>query len=458
MSPAFALLLTFAVAQPDAGLAVCPTRGQELVYRGHFAEEARGGAPYRRDYDLECRTFVLDAGPAGAEVALLTILRTAGAAPDAAGSARLELATVDARGRVTLQSTAAPPRVPLDGPPSLEPAGFVELPPGPVAAGGEWDAADGPRPPRTWRVEEDGFFHGVRCLKLVGEQHSAEWERPTADGPAWRRTDVVWLAAASGTVQKLERTVERRAGGDGSAGLTDMTTYELDGGLTLPEQLAADRRREIQQAAQFQQRLAALLPSAGRVAPPSQFAALVERIDAYIRSQPETPYRPAVLAARRRAEAGLRGEVPPPADAPDPPSPPPAVGRPAPDFVTTDLVSGASLRLARCRGRPAVLLFVRPDSPAASATLNLAAAVQARYGERVRVAVLVVADEDHARPAWAAAGVPLFAGRQAAVVYAVGGPSRAMVVDADGVVRHLSDGGTGVVEAVQKLVASSGGH
>src|SRR5439155_21992034 len=129
--------------------------------------------------------------------------------------------------------------------------------------------------------------------------------------------------------------------------------------------------------------------------------------------------------------------------------------RPAPDFVTTDLVSGATVRLARCRGRPAVLLFVRPDAPAASPTLSLAAYLQARYGDRLRVAVLVVADEDRARPAWAAAGVPLWAGRDVAVAYAVGGPMRAVVVDAAGVVRHLGDSSLGVIDAAQREVSGN---
>src|SRR5207253_9863976 len=91
VAPTFALFLGLTVSQPaDAGgpLTARPTRGQELVYRGTFTEEARSAtAPDRRAYDFEARTFVLDAGPAKAEVAFLTVLRAAGAAADAPGSA-----------------------------------------------------------------------------------------------------------------------------------------------------------------------------------------------------------------------------------------------------------------------------------------------------------------------------------------------------------------------------------
>jgi hypothetical protein len=449
MTPVFPLLLSLVIAADDA-LAVRLTRGQELVYRGKFTEESRGPVPDRRAYDLEARSFVLETRPDGIDTAFLTVLRGTGAAPDAAGSARLELAAVDQRGRVTLHVTGAAPRIPLDGPPSLEPAGFVELPAGPANT---WDVADGQRPPREWRVVAVDFYGGVRCLKLIGEQVSAEWRQPTGNAPAWRRSDVVWLAVATGTVRRLERTVERRSGGDGSAGYSARTEYELAESTIFPDRLAAERRREVLLIAELNQRLAALLSRTARTTP-VQFEGLLAQIDR-VPSQPA--YRPAVVALRHRAEAGARGEVPPPADAADPPGLPPTLGRPAPDFVTTDLVNGTPMRLARRHDRPTVLLFVRPDSPVASSTLELAKDLQARYADRLRVAVLVVADEETARPAWAAAGVPLFAGRDPAAVYTVTGASRVVVVDADGVVRHLGDAGPGVKDAVQRVVAPVGG-
>jgi hypothetical protein len=127
------------------------------------------------------------------------------------------------------------------------------------------------------------------------------------------------------------------------------------------------------------------------------------------------------------------------------------VGRPAADFITADLSGGAPVRLARWRGRPALLAFVRPDGTSAARALRLAADLQSRYGDRLHVAVLVDSDEDRARPAWAAFGVPLLAGRAVAVLYGATA-DRLIIIDADGVVRHIADAGPGVIDAVQRLV------
>jgi len=53
-------------------------KAQELVYRGSITEEATGsGVQFTRGYRLENRVLVLDAGPKGADVAILTVLKTA---------------------------------------------------------------------------------------------------------------------------------------------------------------------------------------------------------------------------------------------------------------------------------------------------------------------------------------------------------------------------------------------
>ena len=241
------------------------------------------------------------------------------------------------------------------------------------------------------------------------------------------------------------------AGADGSAEYSARTEYELVESSIFPERMADERRREIRQIAEMNQKLAALMLPGTRPAP-VRFETLLAQID-QIASEPA--YGPALLALRHRIEAGSRGEVPPPGDAADPATLPPALGRLASDFVTTDLISGANARLLRWRGRPVILLFVRPDSPAASPTLNLAVDLQRRFADRLRVAVLVVSDEERARPAWKEFQVPLFAGRNAAAVYGATGPSRVVVIDGDGVVRYLGDAGPGVIAAVQGVVTAA---
>jgi hypothetical protein len=448
MPPIFPLLLTLAVAA-DEPLAIRVAAGQELVYQGQFTDESRGLGTDRRFYELEIRAYILEAGPSGARVAFQTVLRGAKTAPDGAGSVRFELTTLDSHGRLTQPGAGKSPLTPLDGPPSLEPAGFIALP---SQLASEWDAADGPRPPRSWRIAGDDFANGVRCVKLVGEQESAEWRRPTGNVPAWRRGEVVWLTATTGIVQRLERTIERHGGLAGA--YTSRIEYELKTVSTYPDALSADCRREIRSHEDFSQKLAELLAPTGR-AESTEFASLLDRIDRHVRQQSATPFRPALLALRRRVETAMRGEVPPPADAPDPPAAPPALGQAGPDFIAINLVNQESMRLARWHGKPTALLFIRPDSVAASPTLQLAADLQTRYADRLHVAVLVVSDEDRARPSWADAAVPLFAGRFAAEAYGVTGASRVVVLDADGIVRHLGDCGPGVRDAVHRVVTGN---
>src|SRR5947209_9085297 len=81
-------------------------RGQELVYSGSFTEEAQTpGVHFQRTYRLDLNVFVLEAAPRQWEAAFLTVLTLKNNRPErnAAGqptSVRLELAEIDARGRV----------------------------------------------------------------------------------------------------------------------------------------------------------------------------------------------------------------------------------------------------------------------------------------------------------------------------------------------------------------------
>ena len=179
MTPILPILIGLAIGADDL-LAVRLTRGQELVYRGKFTEESRGLKADRRNYDLEARAFFLEAGGDGAEAAFLTVIREPGAGATATGSARFELATVNRFGCVALHASGSAPRIPLDGPPTLEPAGLIEFPGNPANV---WDVADGARPPREWRIVGEAFHGGVRCVKLVGQQESAEWQHPTGGCP-----------------------------------------------------------------------------------------------------------------------------------------------------------------------------------------------------------------------------------------------------------------------------------
>jgi hypothetical protein len=302
MIPMTAMLLAPLVAAQSGG-DLRLARGQEMTYRGTYSETAaHGGTEYRRTFDLEIRVFVLDVGPAGANLAVCTALRapTAGGPP----AVRFELARVDARGRVSLASGEPPPLTP-DGPPALECAGFVERPPDDA---GEWSAT-GVHPPLRWRAAGTEIVHGVRCVQLAGEQQSPDWNRLSADQPAWRRTETVWLSADNGIVERLERDMEWRKLGERDSIIRSKTVYDLHGGVSsYPDPLGQDRRSEIRHAARFQNEYRRLL--AGR-ASPAAFDALIGRIDAVLAETPATPFRSAIVATRQAATAAKRGDAPP---------------------------------------------------------------------------------------------------------------------------------------------------
>jgi hypothetical protein len=146
------------------------SRGQELVYRGSFAEEAFGkGVHYApRSYRLESRVFVLDTPPQGADVALFTVLQLRGArpegdtprAPSGPGSVRLELARIDLQGKVAAEP-AVPLAVPLEGPATLEHGAFVEVPRGRVALNQTWETVDPGQPARSWKVAGTEVLNGT---------------------------------------------------------------------------------------------------------------------------------------------------------------------------------------------------------------------------------------------------------------------------------------------------------
>src|SRR5690242_2014997 len=109
------VLLAAAVAQPaDWPVAPRLERGQELIYRGLFEEKLlEDTTPFSKAYDVEIHAFVLEVMPQSATVAVMTVLRPAGATTDAAKSVRLELGLVDRNGRFVWQNGGAfaPPLV-----------------------------------------------------------------------------------------------------------------------------------------------------------------------------------------------------------------------------------------------------------------------------------------------------------------------------------------------------------
>lgn len=457
MAAVWTLLVAAAVAQPgDWSVAPRLERGQELVYRGSYTEQlVEDETPFAKSYDLETHVFVLDVTPQGATVAVMTVLRAAGSTTDAAKSVRLELGAVDRHGRFVWQTGGAfaPPLV---GPATLEGGLFVALPGPQLRAGQEWDVNASPRPPYAWRAVDAEAVGRARCIRLAGVQQYAD------GSPAWARTDTAWLALATGLVQRLDRQIEWRESDDrsGRTTVTSRTTYDLVSHVPYPDGLAAERRREIERACEFGRKLREL-DAPGSRANAAAYQRLLGMIETQLR-QPVTPYRPAVQWLRQQADARRRGEAPATYIPEESAAPPPiAVGRPAPDFLAADLATGATTRLARLRGRPALLVFYSPTSASAAETLRCAQSIGKRFGESAAVAVLSVTDDAAAATRQRAAycpDVPILAGHDVAGPFtrdAAGRQTtpRFIVLDASGVVRHIGDGwGTETVGLVERAM------
>jgi peroxiredoxin len=448
LAPAQAPARTFAPPAPaprPGAWAVAPRldRAQELVYRGSFTEESTGPrVEYRRAYAFETRVFVLASPPRELDVALLTTLKDrdahapAVAVNPASTSVRLERARVDLQGRLIPADPAASVTVPLDGPPTIECGAFVELPEGRVRAGQTWDQPEPGRPARTWRVAGAETVNSAGCVKLVATQQSEDWGRPRADRAAWRRQDTVWLSTRLGVASRVERVIEQREPAHTEPTHKSVLRYDLDSSLVYPGQLAEDRRQEILRALSFHDSAAPLLPAPARHGP--QLAALFAKINYHLDHQPPTPYREAVAHTKRRVEAARRGEVP---SAPFDEGRAPAVaevGRPAPDFLATDLTAGTSARLRRWLGKPVLLVFYHPRSLTAPDVLSFAQRLSATYARGLQVVGLSVSDDAEAvkkQKESLKLTFPLLGGGGLRVSYAVETTPKFVLVDPSGVVR-----------------------
>jgi peroxiredoxin len=449
MTASLCLLTSVLVTAQAAGRSdwlIAPqlSRGQELVYRGSYAEEAVGqGVHFSRSYRLESRVFVLDTPPRGLEVALQTILRLRaprsehGEEPEPS-SVRLELARVDLQGRITANSGGAL-SIPLDGPATVERGAFLEVPSGRLGPKQSWEILDANRPAQRWRVVGTELVNGTGCLKLEGVQQSEDWDHPRADRMAWRRRDTVWLVPRLGIAYRVERQIERREPAHREASQRSVAQYELQSDIQYPGQLFEDRRREILQAQKLNEAIAPLLADASKQGH-KPFENLLARIAYHLENQPPTPYREAVLQMKRRAEAVSRGEAPTTAAADELNRAPAlaALDHRAPDFIATNLLTKETMQLRRWLGRPILMVFYHPDSATVEPVLRLAQAMQDKYGRLMVVLAFAVSDDAERIKKQAlelGLSVPILSGKGLRQTYGVEATPKLIIVDAGGVVR-----------------------
>jgi len=425
-----------------------PNRGQELVYRGLFREEANSSrVQFNRNYRLELRVFVLEASSRGYETAFLTVLKArdnaSGAAPTPGindpgnSSARLELLRLDVQGKLTSEKGLAL-NAPLEGAPTLECGPFVPAPKERVGFEQDWQVAETNRPPRTWRILGIEAVNGASCLKLVGSQQSDDWDRPRADRTAWKRQDTVWMVARLGYASRVERVIELREPARREPTQRSVLRYDLESSLSYPGPFYERRAQEITQAQAFADSAAPLLATPQKYGP--QLTFLLNKITNYLETEGPTPYRDAVLQVRRRVEAGQRGETPL-VVVPSVVEERPAVatlGYPAPDFVTTQFTGQDSARLRGFQGRPVLLIFYNPASETADEVLAYAQKVSDKLAGGVTVLPLSVSDDPD--PALKQREtlkltLPILSGSGLRLSYDIETTPKMILLDASGIVR-----------------------
>jgi peroxiredoxin len=444
------LTCALATAQPadrsEWSLAPNLGRGQELIYTGTFTEKIAGrNTEFVRSYRLETSVFIFGATIRGMDAALLTVLELQPFRPeknkkDKPRSVRLEMCRITPRGCVETPA-GKPLLLPLEGPPTVECGCFVEVPLNRVGRYHVWGANEPGRPPLTWEVVGSEIIHKTRCLKLIGEQKSPDWYHPRADSTAWKRRDTIWLAPAGGIAHRVERSIERREPARPTQ--TSIVRYELLSHLTYPGDLFRQRQQEIFQAHRFARDAAPLMRRPAQNE--TQITALLKRIAAYQERQPPIePYCKAIQHVKLRLEAARRGEVAPESQPEGTTvnynAPVARLGRPAPDFLSTDYIRRESVCLHRLLGRPVLLVFYKPDSPTAQEVLRFAKEKQ-RLG--VTVLGMVVSDDVAAvkkQHADLRLKFPVLAGDGFKVSYGVNATPRLIVIDSRGIVRAACTG------------------
>jgi hypothetical protein len=344
----------------------------------------------------------------------------------------------------------APPAVPTDAPAAPELGAFLPLPITAVGVGDSWDTTEPNRPPLVWAAKQQtAVWNGRQVADVTGIQQTDGYDTPKTVRFGWQRTAAVCVSPADGIVSTLARTVVRREGVH-RVGLI-ATTLELQPAGKLSGAKYRDTRAEVEAAWAFAAEVDQL--KAGR-AKADVLEAHRREVMRFADQRPSpTGFRPALDAVLRRYEVNAAPPVTPRAVV-TPKAEPPAVDKPAPDFVCADVDRPTSrVRLSGVRGKPVVIAFFKPASETSEETLTVCEALHRKYGERVTVLPLAVGGDLIAASKQRAAlkyTVPVFDGQQVREVYAVRSYPQFFLLDGDGTLRWAFDAGIG--PEVGKLV------
>lgn len=442
-------------------------KGLEIRWAGTFSEATfRPGVRAARTYDVDTRLFVLDTGEYGAEAILFTrvFLKPGRPAPEPPpGIVRLELIRIDPKGKVQiLPSPADPdnpvpkprpwPAVQLNGLPSQEAGFFFEFPDQPLQAGLTWARADGIRPVINWKAADSDSFQGQPALRVTAEQRTPGYYGAQVRHTEWRKHETLTVLPAYGFAARLERVIEKRDPEAEELSFRSVLKLEQQGRIVYPGRLYEERREEGLHAAAFTAMLDRALATGGRQGA-QPFEAVAGRVRRYLfdhGTNDAVPFREAIVAVRKRAEAAAKGDLPPappPEDAPPPPADPLGLGQPIPDVSAPGIAGPGSVRLSGLKGKPVLLAYFQPTAASGLAVVKLVDGLHAR--KLAAVVPLAIGDPADARKLATdqKATVPIYDGTGVYKVHGLEATPVFVVVDADGVVRHVARGWGGETAA-----------
>jgi peroxiredoxin len=441
-------------------------KGLEVRWAGTFTEASfRPGVRAIRTYDVETRFFVIDAGDYGAEAILFTRVflkpdRKATEPP--AGVVRLDLVRVDPTGKVQLLPSPADPDNPepkakpypavqLAGLPSQEAGFFFEFPDKPFKPGLAWAREDAGRPIVNWKLSDRDAIQGQPALKVVAEQKTAGYYGDRIKHTEWRKFDTLTVIPSHGYAARLERIIEKRDPEAEELSFRSVLTLEQTKRMVYAGGLYEQWREEGLHAAAFTAVLDRALATGGKEGP-KPFEMIVRRVQVYLRDHPGSeslPFHEAIVSVRKRADSAARGNLPP---APPPEEPvavvdPLTVGKPIPDITAPSISSSGSMKLSDFKGRAVLLAYFQPGAGSGAPVLQLADELHARKMGAVIPLAIGSAKETRALIADLRAKVPVYDGLDVYKTHGLEATPVFVVVDADGVIRHVARGWGGETAA-----------
>jgi hypothetical protein len=447
MLPVAVLLVGSMVAAPPGAARLVPLRlerGQEFIYHANYTQEG-GKTTTSLSRFLDTYVLILQVSPS-IQAAFMTVQRIEGRpGSEPIPIVRLEFGRIDSRGRVTIESTSDSPFLPIDGPPTLETAPFLELPET-LPQDRIWQVSDPELGPETWRILMENKLELGWCHKLKGEQSSGNWN--AAQGLVWNRDEYAWLLQYEGIVARIERVTDWRT----PAGERFHSTcvIELESvPATLGKGQFDDRYLEIRDYLRFSRDLAELMKPRGE--PDIRgYDDLLQRIDRHL--DRGTPYGIAFRSLRRRAEAARNGERPPEPivipgrhelAAPLSQSATIGVDQPAPALTLRDARTGESTSLLSLRRQPTILLFMQPSADTTDKVIRYARTAAKVYAGRAHVVLLAAegepADVTRIQKAYHLE-IPIYEGRDVLSRFDGHSLPRVVVLDGKGVVRMIEIG------------------